>query len=85
MPSGSFLLTNSQDKAETVPEADSASRVPSKADEPLHAWEREEMEKLLNELRGHLVVYPHRFLEDEDAANNFLFNSDRYLPMNIYN
>jgi hypothetical protein len=24
-----------------------------------------------------LVVYPHRFLEAEDTANNFLFNADR--------
>lgn len=32
------------------------------------------MEELLGELRGHLVVYPTRFLEAEDLANNFLFN-----------
>ena len=56
-------------------------------------WERQDMEELLGELRGHLgeflhtlharivqpkaetkVVYPTRFLEAEDAANNFLFN-----------
>jgi len=24
------------------------------------------------------VVYPNRFLEAEDVANNFLFNTDRY-------
>jgi len=53
--------------------------------EPFEAWEREEMEKLLGELRGHLVVYPTRFLEGEDTANNFLFNADRLLPLQIYN
>lgn len=70
--------------------------------EPFEAWEREEMEKLLGELRGHLgeqaweavcnipltlnvVVYPTRFLEGEDIANNFLFNADRLLPLQIYN
>lgn len=72
--------------------------------EPFEAWEREEMEKLLGELRGHLgeqrqeavsgphpltpsivVIYPTRFLEGEDIANNFLFNADRLLPLQIYN
>lgn len=45
---------DNNNKDEQVPEADPAARTPSKADEPLQAWEREEMEKLLNELRGHL-------------------------------
>jgi hypothetical protein len=30
------------------------------------------------------VVYPTRFLEGEDVANNFLFNTDRLLPLPIY-
>jgi phospholipase D1/2 len=30
------------------------------------------------------VVYPTRFLEGEDVANNFLFNTDRLLPLLIY-
>ncbi|KAF8635992.1 hypothetical protein AX15_000154 [Amanita polypyramis BW_CC] len=45
----------------------------------------EEMEKLLGEVNGHLVLYPTRFLEGEDLANNFLFNADRLLPLSIYN
>ncbi|TFK52257.1 phospholipase D [Heliocybe sulcata] len=60
------------------------SRKPAKGDEPFEKWEREEMEKLLGELNGHLVIYPTRFLEGEDIANNFLFNTDRLLPMPIY-
>ncbi|KZP31489.1 phospholipase D [Athelia psychrophila] len=52
--------------------------------EPFDASEREEMEKLLGELCGHLVVYPNRFLEGEDIANNFLFNADRLMPLPIY-
>ena len=52
-------------------------RTPSRAHESFEKWERDEMEKLLGELRGHLVVYPSRFLEGEDVANNFLFNADR--------
>jgi phospholipase D1/2 len=30
------------------------------------------------------VIYPTRFLESEDVANNFLFNTDRLLPLPIY-
>ncbi|KIJ54658.1 hypothetical protein M422DRAFT_240742 [Sphaerobolus stellatus SS14] len=57
---------------------------PSRPDEPFEQWEREEMEALLTEVRGHLVVYPTRFLEGEDVANNFLFPADRLLPLPIY-
>nr|GAT50596.1 phospholipase D [Mycena chlorophos] len=52
--------------------------------EPFERWERDEMEKMLGDLNGHLVVYPNRFLEGEDVANNFLFNTDRILPLPIY-
>ncbi|KAI0338902.1 phospholipase D [Trametopsis cervina] len=52
--------------------------------EPFDQAEREEMERLLEELHGHLVVYPTRFLEGEDIANNFLFNADRLMPLPIY-
>ncbi|KAJ7069910.1 phospholipase D, partial [Mycena amicta] len=52
--------------------------------EPFERWERDEMEKLLEQLNGHLVLYPNRFLEGEDVANNFLFNADRLLPLPIY-
>lgn len=47
---------------------------PSGEHEPWAEWELKEMEKLLNELRGTLVVYSTHFLEAEDQANNFLFN-----------
>ncbi|WVR06183.1 hypothetical protein IAU60_003213 [Kwoniella sp. DSM 27419] len=57
---------------------------PSGPDDAWHDWEREEMEELLGEIRGHLVIYPTRFLEAEDLANNFLFNSDKILPLPIY-
>lgn len=39
-----------------------AKRVPSRADEPFDLWEREEMERLLGEVRGHLgAVLLHLF------------------------
>lgn len=67
----------------------------TKGPEPFERWEREEMERLLNELCGQLggvyfshtsqsahrfiVIFPNRFLVDEDLANNFLYNADRFV------
>ncbi|TFY72827.1 hypothetical protein EVG20_g164 [Dentipellis fragilis] len=56
----------------------------SKGEMPFSKKEKEEMEVLLGELCGHLVIYPTRFLEGEDIANNFLFNADRLMPLPIY-
>ncbi|TFL02332.1 hypothetical protein BDV98DRAFT_565647 [Pterulicium gracile] len=69
---------SSQDKDTTK------EKRPARPDEPFERWERDEMEKLLHQVCGHLVVYPNRFLEGEDIANNFLFNADRMLPLPIY-
>ncbi|KAG9102619.1 Phospholipase D1 [Ceratobasidium sp. 370] len=66
------------------PGFDTRSRRPTHPDEPLEQWERDEMEELLEDVKGHLVIYPTRFLEGEDVANNFLFNTDRLLPLPIY-
>lgn len=57
----------------------------TRGESPFTKQEKEEMETLLHELCGHLVIYPTRFLEGEDVANNFLFNTDRLLPLPIYN
>lgn len=46
--------------------------------------ELEQMEALLEETRGHLVLHPTRFLEAEDLSNNFLFAMDRINPLNVY-
>ncbi|TIA88119.1 hypothetical protein E3P99_02758 [Wallemia hederae] len=43
------------------------------------------MEKLLNQLKGNLVVYPTKFLETEDMSGNFLFNADHLHPLQVYN
>ncbi|KNZ80910.1 hypothetical protein J132_03610 [Termitomyces sp. J132] len=56
----------------------------TRGSEPFEKWERDEMEKLLGQTNGHLVLFPSRFLEGEDMANNFLFNADRLLPLPIY-
>ncbi|EMD30398.1 hypothetical protein CERSUDRAFT_78826, partial [Gelatoporia subvermispora B] len=61
----------------TPPATDEKGRTKNtKGVEPFDQTEREEMERLLGELKGHLVLYPSRFLEGEDMANNFLFNAD---------
>ncbi|TFK81830.1 phospholipase D [Polyporus arcularius HHB13444] len=65
-------------------EKDKDKKPAAKGPKPFDQAEREEMENLLNELRGHLVLYPTRFLEGEDVANNFLFPSDRLMPLPIY-
>jgi len=63
---------------------DQDKRKQAKGPEPFDQAERDEMERLLEDVRGHLVLYPTRFLEGEDFSNNFLFNADRILPLPIY-
>jgi phospholipase D1/2 len=74
----SFATTTQNDEEPAKP------RRPTKGSEPFEKWERDEMEKLLGQLNGQLVLYSNRFLEGEDIANNFLFNADRLLPLPIY-
>ncbi|TIC73404.1 phospholipase D [Wallemia mellicola] len=47
--------------------------------------EIESMEKMLNQLKGNLVLYPTKFLETEDMSGNFLFNADHLHPLQVYN
>jgi len=49
------------------------------------AIERDQMEDMLTEVQGHLVLFPTRFMENEDLNNNFLFQKDRIPPLAIYN
>ncbi|BGP39024.1 Phospholipase D1 [Rhodotorula kratochvilovae] len=53
-------------------------------DEAFPEEERKQMEALLEEVTGQLVVFPTRFLEAESAGGNFLFSKDRIPPMAIY-
>ncbi|GAA5892771.1 uncharacterized protein JCM6883_007468 [Sporobolomyces salmoneus] len=53
-------------------------------DEAFPKEEKDQMEELLHELTGQLVVFPTRFLEAESAGSNFLFSKDRIPPMAIY-
>ncbi|KAG1829755.1 phospholipase D [Suillus variegatus] len=57
---------------------DTRSRKPVNGIEPFTKQERDEMEELLKNVRGHLVMYPNRFLEGEDMAGNFMFNADSF-------
>ncbi|KZT60114.1 phospholipase D [Calocera cornea HHB12733] len=81
VPSSPAETASSENHGET--ETGTRKR-PSRPDEPFEQWERDEMENLLRHVKGHLVLYPTRFLEGEDMANNFLFTSDRVFPMPIY-
>ncbi|KAJ7043969.1 phospholipase D [Mycena alexandri] len=72
--------TEGKDAGESPPDAGGANPAASEkrkdkrgttGTEPFEKWERDEMEKLLGQLNGHLV------LEAEDVSNNFLFNADR--------
>ncbi|KAG9315940.1 hypothetical protein JVU11DRAFT_3592 [Chiua virens] len=51
---------------------------------PFDKGELGEMENLLKQIRGHLVLHPTHFLEDEDEGENFLFNADKLMPLPIY-
>ncbi|GAA6060274.1 hypothetical protein JCM10212_003974 [Sporobolomyces blumeae] len=53
-------------------------------DEAFPKEERDQMEDLLHEVSGQLVIFPTRFLEAESAGSNFLFSKDRIPPMAIY-
>ena len=50
-------VSRSSDDATVTDKKEAAQRVPSKADEPFEQWERDEMENLCNEIRGHLGAH----------------------------
>lgn len=52
--------------------------------DPSMLVERGEMAELLRKVRGTLVIWPTRFMEQEDAKKLFLFSMDRLLPQDIY-
>lgn len=81
VPHGTPAQATAQDKDK---DGNNDERKPSGENDPWAQWELDEMEELLNNVRGHLVIYPTRFLEAEDMANNFLFNQERILPIQIY-
>ncbi|KAK5168167.1 Phospholipase D1 [Saxophila tyrrhenica] len=45
---------------------------------------REEAEALLNMIQGHLVLWPHEWLEKEERGGNWLYNIDQLAPLEIY-
>ncbi|KIM21517.1 hypothetical protein M408DRAFT_80444 [Serendipita vermifera MAFF 305830] len=65
-------------RSDTLGRSD-AKKKPADPNDGFEPWERELMEEMLNDVKGHLVLFPTRFLEGEDIANNFLFNADRYV------
>ncbi|CEH19132.1 Phospholipase D1 [Ceraceosorus bombacis] len=57
---------------------------PKLPDDGFSTKELEQMEALLHETRGTLVMHSTRFLEAEDLSDNFLFAMDRINPLNVY-
>ena len=53
-------------------------------DDGFSAKELEQMEALLEETRGTLVLHCTRFLEAEDRSDNLLFPMDKINPLNVY-
>lgn len=64
--------------------AASAAAAANSVDEGFSQSELEEMERMLQTLRGTLVHFSTRFLETEDRSDNFLFPMDKINPLNVY-
>lgn len=47
-------------------------------------YDRESAERLLNEIHGHLVLFPADWLARELEGDNWFFNTDRIPPIEIY-
>jgi len=70
----------------TVREKDYPKNIakPPAGEDTFSPKELEQMEVLLDESRGTLVVHPLRFLEAEDKANNLVFSMDWIGPFQVY-
>ncbi|KAJ2958557.1 hypothetical protein NQZ79_g5872 [Umbelopsis isabellina] len=42
------------------------------------------IDNVLSEIRGNLVIWPTQFMEAEDERNDFLFNTDKLAPIDIF-
>lgn len=47
-------------------------------------YDKEAAEKLLSNIKGHLVLFPTQWLDVELENNNWFYNTDRIPPMEIY-
>ena len=62
-------------------EAEKRKKGKQQLEEPFSEDEIEQMQALLEEVTGHLVVFPTRYLESESAGQNFLWSKDRIPPI----
>ncbi|KAI8047669.1 uncharacterized protein B0P05DRAFT_565544 [Gilbertella persicaria] len=51
---------------------------------PLTDHEQVAVRQVLAHIRGHLVIWPHHFMEQDDEQNQFLFNVDKFAPLEIF-
>ncbi|GAA97760.1 uncharacterized protein L969DRAFT_55895 [Mixia osmundae IAM 14324] len=68
----------------TMPSSTSKQTKKQLFQEPFTSQETDQMHDVLEEIQGHLVIYPTRFLEAESAAGSFLFAKDRIQPIAIF-
>ncbi|CEP20033.1 hypothetical protein [Parasitella parasitica] len=40
--------------------------------------------EIIRRIRGHLVIWPNHFMEDDDGRNEFLFHVDKIAPLEIF-
>jgi hypothetical protein len=40
--------------------------------------------EIIKHIRGHLVIWPNHFMEEGDEHNEFLFNVDKFVPLEIF-
>ncbi|CCK69258.1 phospholipase D KNAG_0C01450 [Huiozyma naganishii CBS 8797] len=50
-----------------------------------HVYDKQTAHKLLEGIHGHLVIFPTEWLSKEIDSNNWFYNSDRVLPMYLFN
>lgn len=48
-------------------------------------FDKHTAQRILERIHGHLVIFPTEWLAKEVESRNWIFNSDRLSPMEIYN
>ncbi|KAI8636293.1 hypothetical protein BD408DRAFT_377142 [Parasitella parasitica] len=46
--------------------------------------EQDTVFEIIRRIRGHLVIWPNHFMNDDDGRNEFLFNVDKIAPLEIF-
>ncbi|KAI9373238.1 hypothetical protein BJX61DRAFT_396474 [Aspergillus egyptiacus] len=52
---------------------------------PDEVMDKQKAEELLNQVQGHLILWPYDWLEKEEQGGNWLYTLDQISPLEIYN